>query len=295
VPPEIAEKARITTLRSGPVKTGFKPAFMASSFQQSGSPLSPMTQHQPLRRMSAFARGLAALLTMFFLLTGGTSARCLLPAPSQILFQQGDPHAEGAKLLQVWELRDRAKWASPADPADPAYADFLKQVRQRAGKTDPAFLLSQAAHPNNKIVLKNRLAWVHPATCLEKSLQAIQHRRIGTFQSPTEFASIVLQSGGLLRIYYYTVNADGIGRADPITGPALRDVKAGWKTLFILHNHNFHPGKPAINGPLAPSGPDADFALNSRDDLKMLEARITNGVHTVRIPASAFGEFQTKD
>ena len=248
---------------------------------------------QPFHTMSVFARSLAVLAALIF--PGSAAAECLLPAPSQILLQQGDPHAAGSKLLQVWEVRDRAEWASRVDPEDPAYADFLKQVRQHAGKTDPGFLLSQTAHPNNKIVLKNRLAWVHPATCLEKSLQAIQHRRIGTFQSPTEFASIVLQSEGLLRIYYYTVNADGIGRADPITGPALRDVKAGWKTLFILHNHNFHPGKPAINGPLAPSGADAQLSNNIRDEFGLPEARITNGLHTVRIPASAFGLFQTKD
>jgi hypothetical protein len=246
-------------------------------------------------QVSVFTRGLAALLTALVLLAGAASARCMLPAPAQILLQQGDPHKAGSKLLQVWEIPDRAEWASRVDPADPAYADFLSQVRLRAGNTDPAFLLSQNPIPNNRLVLKNKLAWVHPATCLEKSLQAVQHGRIGTFQSPTEFASIALQAKGRLRVYYYTVNADGIGRISPLTEPVLRDVAAGWKVLWALHNHNFHPGQPILNGPIAPSSADADWALNSRDDLKLPEARITNGIHTARIPASAFGQFQTKD
>jgi hypothetical protein len=268
---------------------------MAKSYQQSGSPLYTFPMSQPFHRVFVFARGVAALLTILFLLADAASARCMLPAPAQILLQQGDPHKAESKLLQMWEIPDRAEWASRADPQDPAYADFLEQVRLHAGNTDPAFLLSQNPIANNRLVLKNRRAWVHPATCLEKALQAVQHGRIGTFQSPTEFGSIALQSKGRLRVYYYTVNADGIGRVSPLTEPVLRDMAAGWKVLWALHNHNFHPGQPILNGPIAPSSADAGFALNSRDDLKLPEARITNGIDTVRIPASAFGQFQIKD
>jgi hypothetical protein len=94
-----------------------------------------------------------------------------------------------------------------------------------------------------------------------------------------------------LRVYFYTINQDGIGRASPLTQPAERDRQAGWTMEIVLHSHVFHPGQPELDGLIAPSVADADLAFNLLD-AGLKQAWITNGVHTVRIPADAFGLFE---
>jgi hypothetical protein len=216
---------------------------------------------------------------------------CTLPEP-QVLEQSGDPHGPNGKLLQVWEIADRSVLWSEASPSG-AYQDFRNQVEARGIETDPVKLLEAAPSPNNRLVIAHASDWIKPAGCLEKLLTGYQHARIDTFAGPTEFASIVMRSPdrSRLRIYFYTINQDGIGRASPVTDPALRDRDAGWTMELILHPHTFHPGQPDLNGVVAPSIPDADLAFNLLD-AGLKQAWVTNGIHTVRIPADAFGLFQ---
>ena len=105
---------------------------------------------------------------------------------------------------------------------------------------------------------------------------------------------MVLRSsaGARLRIYFYTVNQDGIGRVGPVSEPTLADVAQGWRVVLGMHTHAFHPGQPLLDGILAPSVPDADFNANFAESAGMQAAWITNGIHTVRIPAEAFGLFR---
>lgn len=178
-------------------------------------------------------------------------------------------------------------------PLGPAYQDFVAKLEKTGIATDPLALLAASPTPNNDLVARNAADWIKPAGCLEKLLIGYQHARVDTFAAATEFASLVLRSPDetQLRIYFYTINQDGIGRASPITEPALADVKAGWRFAIALHNHAFHPGQPKLNGITAPSVPDADFNVNlSASGLE--QAWITNGLHTARIPAAAFGQFQ---
>lgn len=238
-------------------------------------------------------RSLAPLAAAFLLLVAAPAgaATCAFPNAARVLHEEGDPHAKGSRLLQVWEVRDHRVWWSTADPA--GYGDFRARVRRHAGETDPLRLLQQVPSKNNQVVAENAKAWIRPANCLEKLLQQAQDRRIDTFRDPTEFAAFVLRSpdGKTLRIYSYTVNQDGIGRVKPLADPVTADRRAGWTVLGGLHNHNFHPGQPLLNAPLAPSGPDAQFNLNFAREVGMAEAWITNGLHTVRIPAAAFHLF----
>lgn len=217
---------------------------------------------------------------------------CAFPQKPVVILQEGETHQPGSRLLQFWEMDDRpVLWSSQA-PA--AYRDFRAGLKRHVRDTDAVRLLAQSDTANNRLVARNASRWIHPATCLEMLLQAEQHARRDTFANPTEFASFVLRSddGRRLRVYFYTVNLDGIGRMSPVTGPVAGDLKSGWRTLFTLHNHNFHPGQPMLNGIVAPSVPDAHFVENVRAELKLPEARITNGVNTVRIPALAFGDFE---
>lgn len=236
------------------------------------------------------------------LLTGCTAApapsaqaRCELVQPPIVLQSSGDPHGPTGKLLQVWTVPDNPALWSAASPTSGGYIDFLAKVKTSGVETDPVKLLKSAsAMKNNAVVIQHADAWIHPAGCLEKLLLGLQHERMDTFASPTEFASAVTQSPDekQLRIYFYTVNQDGIGRASPFTDPASQDVEQGWTLKLVLHPHVFHPGDPMLNGPVAPSVPDAGFAFNLRESAGLQQSWITNGISTVRIPASAFDEFE---
>ena len=227
-------------------------------------------------------------------LAGSAQARvaCALPDPPKVLAEQGEAHAKGSRLLQVWEFPDSAVFWSKAEPD--GYGRFRARAGRLAGETDPVRLLAQTPSRNNRLVAENAAAWIAPATCLEKLLFQIQDRRIDTFAAPTEFLGFVLRSpdAARLKVYFYTVNQDGIGRASPAADRVAADRGSGWTVVAGLHNHNFHPGEPGLNAPLAPSLPDAQFNASFAAEAGMAEAWITNGLDTVHIPAAAFGRFE---
>jgi hypothetical protein len=220
------------------------------------------------------------------------AAECRFDRPPVVLLETGDRHAKGGVLLQYWAIADAPVLWSEASPAG-AYADFRAKLTSLAGETDPVRLLVANPSRNNQLVAASASRWIRPASCLERLLQGVQHDRIDTFVAPTEFASFVLRSadGTRLRIYYYTVNQDGIGRVLPVAKLVEQAHLGGWVVLAGLHNHNFHPGRPDLNGPLAPSDPDAQFNLAFARLTGMREAWITNGVHTARIPSADFARF----
>lgn len=222
-------------------------------------------------------------------------ARCELTQAPVVLQSSGDPHGPDGKLLQVWTVANDPVLWSEASPVAGGYGDFLEKVKASEVETDPVKLLrASSAMKNNLVVIDHAEDWIHPAGCLEKLFVGLQHERIDTFKAPTEFASVVVQSPDAkqLKIYFYTVNQDGIGRASPFTEPSSKDVEQGWTMKLALHPHAFHPGDPMLNGPVAPSVPDAGLAYNLHESAGLQESWITNGISTVRIPASAFGLFE---
>ncbi len=238
--------------------------------------------------------GVAVLISAA--LHGGAQAQtaCAFPSPPRVIA------SEGPKLVQVWDIPDSAVYWSNADPADAAFAGFKAGLAKHVRTTDPVALLRASPafdnarlKANNALVADHAEAWIASAGCLEKLLMTVQHKRVDTFVRPTEFAALVLRSPdrARLRIYYLTIDADGIGRMSPLTEPAIADVKAGWRIEIALHNHSFHPGQPALDGVLAPSEADAQFAVNLAAEAGLQSAWITNGLHTSRIPVSAFRLF----
>jgi len=182
---------------------------------------------------------------------------------------EGEPHAAGSKLLQMWEFDDAPVFASEAEPA--GYEAFRRRAAAAVGDTDPLRPLRANPGRNNDLVARHAGAWVRPATCLQKLLQKAQDDRIDTFASPTEFMAFVLRSpdGARLRVYFYTANFDGIGRVGPAAEPAARDHAAGWTVLA-----------------------GAQFNLRFHAQTGMAEAWIPNGLHTAQIPAAAFPLFE---
>jgi hypothetical protein len=159
---------------------------------------------------------------------------------------------------------------------------------------DPVAALRANPSINNDIVLAAAAEWIHPANCLEKLLMGIQNDRVSIRRHPTEFVSIGLYRPETerMRIYFYSVNRNGIGAMTPLTRLIDADLLVGWRVKFVLHNHAFHLSDPELNGILAPSIPDANFNGNFAKSHGLPEALITNGIDTVVIPAAAFGRFQ---
>jgi hypothetical protein len=116
---------------------------------------------------------------------------------------------------------------------------------------------------NDSLVMRESSRWIHRINCLEMLLVGIQNDRIGLLKQSTEFTAFVLQSkdGRRLRIYYYT--------------------------------RNFRFGQTDLNAVVSPSLPDAQLSQTLAAKYQMREIWITNGLHTARIPASAFGRLQS--
>lgn len=227
-------------------------------------------------------------------LTGLEANQCQLRGVTTPLIQEGDSHTAGAKLLQRRDIPNDSAWDGTGTPRHTGYQEYLDELNKRGIEKNPAKILKVNDSYNNRIVGSHLNDWMKPASCLEKVLLAEQHARMNMFSMPSEFASFALLSSDkkTVRIYTYTVNQNGIGKANPLTAPVREGVHNGWRPLFVLHNHPIVPGNNRINGAPSPSVPDADFQNNSAKYLGLPQARITNGVNTVHIPASAFAEFR---
>lgn len=231
------------------------------------------------------------------LIVAGLPARadtaCVFDTQPTVLVDEGDSHEIGSRLLKVWEVEDNSVFWSETVPDSEAYSQFRAEVADLGIETDPVRLLERSSIENSRIVRQNANEWIKPAGCLEMLMYGYQHARMNTFTDPTEFGSFILRSPDTerLRVYYYTNNQDGLGNMDIIVTPVLEDKREGWDVLVALHSHVFHPGQPEIDGILAPSEPDADFHVNLHARSGLPEAWITNGIHTVRMPASSFNDF----
>ena len=170
-------------------------------------------------------------------------ARCNLGKPTSVLVREGDQRAADGRLLVRWDVKTSTIWDGTAQPSEGAYQSFRDELARRLVTTDPRRVLRRSPTTNNLLVLAHARIWIKPATCLEKSLYGLQHDRISTFDEPTEFSAFVLSSpdNKTQRIYWYSVNRNGIGNASPLTDPVRGDVMAGWRVRYVLHSHPFKP------------------------------------------------------
>jgi hypothetical protein len=218
---------------------------------------------------------------------------CRFVSKPVILASQGDDDQSGSMVLRRWDEPDRAVLSTITDPAG-GYARYVAALDRFDIDTDPVALLRRSPNVNNALVAARAGEWIVPATCLEKLLLGAQHDRMDMIESPTEFVAIVMRHAReqRIRIYSYTINTNGIGRMTPITDAVRDDMANGWVVDHVVHNHPFQIAGPTLNGVLAPSIPDAGFHASFAKSHGVGEARITNGLNTVRIPASNFDDFE---
>jgi hypothetical protein len=251
----------------------------------------------PVRRRlltSSLLIGLSAVALFGVVPTHAQSAACKLPTKPNVLIREGSDHLPDSRLLQYWDLDNPESLWLTSESQPRLYARYLSQVRKIGFKTDPIAALRASPSVNNEIVLQSSSEWIRPSNCLEKLLIGIQNSRVSIARDPTEFVSVVLDQPGTdrIRVYFYSVNRNGIGAMTPLTKLVEVDMKQGWQVNFVLHNHAFHFSDPALNGIVAPSVPDANFNFNFFKSHGLPQARITNGINTVEIPSAAFDRFQ---
>lgn len=236
----------------------------------------------------------AILAELFVPPSHAATEACRLSTKPNIIARQGDGHAPDSSLLQFWDVeRPHLLWSKAASPSK-SYRRYRSEVRKIGFNTDPLAALRASPSINNDVVLSSATEWIRPANCLEKLLMGLQNDRVSIGRDPTEFVSIALSrsESERVRVYFYSVNRNGIGAMTPLTRLVEADLQQGWRVQFVLHNHAFHLSDPALNGILAPSGPDANFNVNFARSHNLPEARITNGIDTVVIPAAAFDQFE---
>lgn len=214
---------------------------------------------------------------------------CRFDAPPVVLMERGSANEKGSELLQIWETsNDPDLWKPPV--RSKARKLFEAEVRARVNDASALALLKQTDQPNNVLVRSAQPSWIHPINCIEWLQFDFQNRRIPVLERPTEFISYILRSADKkkLMIIYYTRNEDGIGRLGPLSAKVEAAKADGWQVQASFHPHNFHPDQPAMNGILAPSGPDSQLYKVHAASLGLEEAWITNGLHTFRMAASDF-------
>jgi hypothetical protein len=243
-------------------------------------------------------KAISAALIFSLLIANSVNAQsnsCSLPTPN-ILVSEGASHLPDSRLFQYWDIPDRAGLWAETGQTSSAYRRYIRKVRAMNVNTDPVVALTAYPGVNNYLVKASAPQWIRPSNCLEKLLMGLQDSRVSILQAPTEFVSVVLKKPATnqLRIYFYSVNRNGIGAMTPITRRVDQDVADGWALKFVLHNHAFSATDAALNGILAPSNPDANFNVNFARSHGLPEARITNGLNTVVLPATSFDKFQTE-
>jgi hypothetical protein len=225
-----------------------------------------------------------------------TPPKCKLPTEPKTVLSEGSTHDPDSRLLLLWDVDHPRTLLSQVAAPTRSYQRYMSQVRRMGFRTDSTAALRASPSINNDIVLGKAADWIRPADCLEKLLMGLQNDRISIQRDPTEFVSVILSrsESERVRVYFYSVNRNGIGAMTPLTSLVDADLLDGWRVKFVLHNHAFHLSDPALNGILAPSIPDAHFNLNFAKSHRLPEARITNGINTVVIPATAFARFQVE-
>jgi hypothetical protein len=247
--------------------------------------------------------GYGSALLLLLGLQGAPSAACSFESEPRVLQSEGNPHQEGSSSLLLWEIANTSLLWSRAGQASEPYNRFLKQLSGTQIETDPVVLLRKKAtlpqtSPgdafNARLAADHADAWISPVNCLEALLMGVQNERIPLLDRSTEFTAFVLESKdrSRIRIYSFTRNQDGIGNAGPALGWVAKDIDAGWSLLGNLHNHNFRPTEADLNAVTAPSISDAEFYLFLRNQHRLQNAWITNGVSTIRVPARDLPKFR---
>ncbi|MBI3548884.1 MAG: hypothetical protein HY078_07595 [Elusimicrobia bacterium] len=231
----------------------------------------------------------------------GASARafaagCAFGVGPAAIEMRGDGSDRG--LLQYWDLPSDQLLDRVGAPDSTVLAEHRDLVKSRLS-IEPAELLERyrprskvpADLHNVDVVLAARLGRVRAMNCIEGLLLEEQIKRNPKFSvEPTEFLAFYLRRNGRLRVYFLTNDSGGIRgfQFSRLVERVDGDKDDGWSVFGNLHNHSFFLDRLAQDDPqgvLAPSSNDVQVLKAQIERLDLEGAYITNGFHTLHIPA----------
>jgi hypothetical protein len=215
---------------------------------------------------------------------------------------------EGPIRYQYWEIPQAEEWWEPAGVFPTAVQAFRDSLRLQLGDSLFAKVVSRQATQrspqagdvpfdslnNAQRVHQGGLGKVHPISKWEAQVLNEQLSRYPLLGHPTEFHCFVVQNpdSTLLRLYFAASDQP----FPPSQGPLVEHFEPllaeGWQLIAHLHNH-YESDSTNYLGITAPSQADAHFYKGFHQSLGLREARITNGFHTVVLPAAVFGQFRS--
>jgi hypothetical protein len=217
-------------------------------------------------------------------------------------------HRDAHSISEVWSFaEDPALWGHGV-PASSAYAALIGWIRskvdpdQRVLLSRQRTLFEEAGYAADvsifDLILSARAGEIQEVACLDALLLTEHTARFPLQNKPTELQAFVLSrpESSQVRIYLGSWDRDVSAPSPESVGIMLRlqaDVADGWVFRAQLHNHPFYFENSTgdIGGTTIPSAPDANSYVDYAKTLGLQEARITNGVSTLRIPASQFSLF----
>jgi hypothetical protein len=240
-------------------------------------------------------------LALLLLSAPALGGDCAFEFPPTVLEDSASPR----RHLVVWEEVTGQVLRNTKLPATRTFQNYRSSVEQ-ALPTAPDFLLERYLSRadrredihNIRMVLKGA-GELRQIRCAEALLLDYQIQRNSLMLSrPTEFFAVYLSRQGKLRIYLLTNDAEGVSGMGALHREISRAVSEGWKVIVNLHNHSFFfadldGDKP--QGVLAPSGSDMRVLKGLVEEFGPVQARITNGFHSIFIESMLFPLFEAAE
>jgi hypothetical protein len=240
---------------------------------------------------------------LFLLMSVSLSQASALSESFQLEFSG---QSQGA-VIRVFSGTEHEAYDRPAVESPASVVEFRKEVRART-ETDPVFLLKRQRAvfekagaedylPRFDLVLSQKL---YPISLLEEMLLELHAELLGTplFGSYSEFgASLLVGPHGKLVIIFISNPSEAMVPASSQREAWLKKYLAkGYRFKVHIHNHPFNFSNPAdIGGTPIPSGfstwGDVGVYVFEKKKFSLENAWITNGFHTLRIPARDFEKY----
>lgn len=218
--------------------------------------------------------------------------KCQWPKPAKVISSE----------LRVWTIRNNPVLDSVLAPQSEAFQQFQSWAFLQPNLADPKAklqasldiykkrkLLTAPIFQRLNSVLSGEIGELRPASCWEQLVMAEAQALRPMEPSPYEIVAVTLKRRGWLRIYLLFGQSTSVV-TDELESAVLGDLPEGWRVIAHLHNHPFSLREGFIlnSGYTAPSESDVRAYKDWWKRFRLPEARVTNGIFTLRMKAPEF-------
>lgn len=214
---------------------------------------------------------------------------------------------------QVWEFKDSSFLWDDISTPETAFSNYQQTISNLIQPLD-ALLIIQKQYPlfmqdpkpsmkaeafNASLVLNGGAGTIRKISCLESLMIQEQTALFPLADYPYEFLAAIFKKyvNGVARVKIIL----HLG-VSPFQKPVQDDIKVllaeGWSFWAHIHNHPFYLEKypdQIFQGLMTPSLSDVQLYRSWASEFGQQNALITNGFHTIQIPASDFNKFCSWD